>query len=251
LGLFLGGVFFCFFVLVLFWFFIFFFFFLGGGGLFFLGGGGVGGGVRPRATGAPTSRTSPTHPLNTPLQHIGATAGAITGVVTTPLDVLKTRLMTQGASGRYKGIVDCTTKIVQEEGVGTLFRVRGLRCREKRESGAGHTHTNTPLTLFLSLSGLGTARPVDRPRRLRLLLRPGAGQARVRAQSRGLAPTGGGLVPREKMRVFFFLRKSVATTRGRGMQNEREVRTTPHAPRLHAPRPLHSLKTSIPPGAQA
>jgi solute carrier family 25 (mitochondrial S-adenosylmethionine transporter), member 26 len=53
---------------------------------------------------------------------IGAAAGAITGVLTTPLDVLKTRLMTQGATGRYRGIVDCTTKIVQEEGVATLFR---------------------------------------------------------------------------------------------------------------------------------
>ncbi len=36
--------------------------------------------------------------------------------MTTPLDVLKTRLMTQGASGRYKGIVDCTMQIVRTEG---------------------------------------------------------------------------------------------------------------------------------------
>ena len=71
---------------------------------------------------------------------IGAAAGAITGVVTTPLDVLKTRLMTQGASGRYKGIVDCTTKIVQEEGVGTLFRVSDGRrggWREWERAGGG------------------------------------------------------------------------------------------------------------------
>lgn len=52
---------------------------------------------------------------------VGAAAGAVTGVATTPLDVLKTRLMTQGASGRYKGVVDCARRIAAEEGVGTLF----------------------------------------------------------------------------------------------------------------------------------
>ena len=52
---------------------------------------------------------------------VGAAAGAVTGVVTTPLDVLKTRLMTQGASGKYAGVVDCARRIAAEEGVGTLF----------------------------------------------------------------------------------------------------------------------------------
>lgn len=52
---------------------------------------------------------------------VGAAAGAVTGVVTTPLDVLKTRLMTQGANGKYKGVVDCARRIAAEEGVGTLF----------------------------------------------------------------------------------------------------------------------------------
>lgn len=47
---------------------------------------------------------------------IGAIAGGITGIVTTPLDVLKTRLMTQGASGRYKNILDCTVQIIRQEG---------------------------------------------------------------------------------------------------------------------------------------
>jgi hypothetical protein len=31
--------------------------------------------------------------------------------VTTPLDVLKTRLMTQGTTGRYKNLVDATLQV--------------------------------------------------------------------------------------------------------------------------------------------
>lgn len=54
---------------------------------------------------------------------IGAAAGALTGVVTTPLDVLKTRLMTQGTvGGKYSGVVDCARQIARDEGVGALFR---------------------------------------------------------------------------------------------------------------------------------
>lgn len=59
-----------------------------------------------------------------PAEHsvFGAGAGAATGLVTTPLDVLKTRLMIQGQNGRYKNVLDCAVKIVQEEGAGALFR---------------------------------------------------------------------------------------------------------------------------------
>lgn len=42
---------------------------------------------------------------------IGAVAGAWTGFITTPLDVLKTRLMTQGSKGQYTGVVDCAIKV--------------------------------------------------------------------------------------------------------------------------------------------
>jgi solute carrier family 25 (mitochondrial S-adenosylmethionine transporter), member 26 len=52
---------------------------------------------------------------------IGAAAGGITGVVTTPLDVLKTRLMTQGASGQYKGVFDAAVGIVRSEGWGAMM----------------------------------------------------------------------------------------------------------------------------------
>ncbi|CAL5219650.1 g1530 [Coccomyxa viridis] len=53
---------------------------------------------------------------------IGALAGAITGLATTPLDVIKTRLMTQGERGQYKGIVDCARQIYREEGSSAFLR---------------------------------------------------------------------------------------------------------------------------------
>ena len=53
----------------------------------------------------------------------GALAGAITGVATTPLDVVKTRLMTQGTNKVYSGVYDCVRKIWQEEGSAAFLRV--------------------------------------------------------------------------------------------------------------------------------
>lgn len=53
---------------------------------------------------------------------IGALAGAITGTVTTPLDVIKTRLMVQGSANQYKGILDCAATIVKEEGPSALMK---------------------------------------------------------------------------------------------------------------------------------
>eukprot|EP00887_Chlorella_sp_A99_P000233 scaffold13.g233.t1 len=49
-----------------------------------------------------------------PAEHsvFGAVAGAFTGLVTTPLD---------GASGQYKGVLDCARQIVKQEGAGALF----------------------------------------------------------------------------------------------------------------------------------
>lgn len=43
------------------------------------------------------------------------------GIVTTPLDVLKTRLMTQGTSGRYKNLVDATLQIARTEGLSAFM----------------------------------------------------------------------------------------------------------------------------------
>ncbi|XP_022751009.1 S-adenosylmethionine carrier 1, chloroplastic/mitochondrial [Durio zibethinus] len=53
---------------------------------------------------------------------IGAFAGALTGAITTPLDVIKTRLMVQGSANQYKGIFDCVQTIVREEGPTALLK---------------------------------------------------------------------------------------------------------------------------------
>uniref|UniRef100_A0A7S0X188 Mitochondrial carrier protein n=1 Tax=Chlamydomonas leiostraca TaxID=1034604 RepID=A0A7S0X188_9CHLO len=53
---------------------------------------------------------------------IGAFAGGFTGVVTTPLDVLKTRMMVQGASGRYSHVFDAMVKIAREEGAAAFMK---------------------------------------------------------------------------------------------------------------------------------
>ncbi|XP_020521472.1 S-adenosylmethionine carrier 1, chloroplastic/mitochondrial isoform X2 [Amborella trichopoda] len=58
---------------------------------------------------------------------IGAFAGALTGAMTTPLDVIKTRLMVQGSTNQYKGIFDCIQTIVKEEGPSALLKGIGPR----------------------------------------------------------------------------------------------------------------------------
>ncbi|CAK7337807.1 unnamed protein product [Dovyalis caffra] len=42
-----------------------------------------------------------------------------------PLDVIKTRLMVQGSANQYKGIVDCVSSVVREEGPTALLKERG------------------------------------------------------------------------------------------------------------------------------
>lgn len=58
---------------------------------------------------------------------IGAFAGAITGAITTPLDVIKTRLMVQGSANQYKGVIDCVQTVVREEGPAALMKGIGPR----------------------------------------------------------------------------------------------------------------------------
>lgn len=51
-----------------------------------------------------------------------AVTGGFTGFVTTPLDLIKTRLMLQSTSGgQYKGVFDALTSIYQEGGINALF----------------------------------------------------------------------------------------------------------------------------------
>ncbi|KAK3030459.1 hypothetical protein RJ639_039144 [Escallonia herrerae] len=58
---------------------------------------------------------------------VGAFAGALTGAITTPLDVIKTRLMVQGSANQYNGIVDCVQTIIREEGPPALLKGIGPR----------------------------------------------------------------------------------------------------------------------------
>ncbi|XP_028765945.1 S-adenosylmethionine carrier 1, chloroplastic/mitochondrial [Neltuma alba] len=58
---------------------------------------------------------------------VGAFAGALTGAITTPLDVIKTRLMVQGTANQYKGIMDCVQTVIKEEGPQALFKGIGPR----------------------------------------------------------------------------------------------------------------------------
>ncbi len=62
---------------------------------------------------------------------LGSIAGGVAAAVTTPLDVIKTRLMTQAGAehgvDKYNGWFDALRRIPREEGVGALFR--GIRPR--------------------------------------------------------------------------------------------------------------------------
>lgn len=55
---------------------------------------------------------------------VAGVAGAIAAIIMTPVDVVKTRIMTQraGAAVQYSGIVGTLRKIVAEEGAGTLMK---------------------------------------------------------------------------------------------------------------------------------
>lgn len=60
----------------------------------------------------------------------GCTAGSIAAVAVTPLDVIKTRLQTlQKGEGEdtYRGIIDCTRRIMRREGPAAFLK--GATCR--------------------------------------------------------------------------------------------------------------------------
>lgn len=61
---------------------------------------------------------------------IGALSGTLTGAFTTPLDVVRTRMMSQagGAQPLYKNALDCVVKTVSKEGPGALLKGLGPRC---------------------------------------------------------------------------------------------------------------------------
>lgn len=61
---------------------------------------------------------------------IGAISGTLTAAATTPLDVIRTRMMSQGSGNMaiYKNAADCVAKTVSKEGVTALFKGIGPRC---------------------------------------------------------------------------------------------------------------------------
>lgn len=61
---------------------------------------------------------------------IGAFAGTMAAATTTPLDVIRTRMMTQksGAAAAYKNVFDCVVKTVYKEGAGALVKGIVPRC---------------------------------------------------------------------------------------------------------------------------
>lgn len=54
---------------------------------------------------------------------VGVAAAFVAGVITNPMDVIKTRLMTQAASTQvpYSSALDCLVTVVRTEGVGKLY----------------------------------------------------------------------------------------------------------------------------------
>ncbi|VDP88376.1 unnamed protein product [Echinostoma caproni] len=63
-----------------------------------------------------------------PFLHIcsSATSGFVAAIVGTPADMIKTRIMNQRASHSdglfYKGVIDCATKVVRNEGFFALYK---------------------------------------------------------------------------------------------------------------------------------
>lgn len=64
-----------------------------------------------------------------PLAHVGASGGAglVSAIFSSPLDVVKTRLMAQAGGARselikYKGVVDCFLRMPREEGIASLYK---------------------------------------------------------------------------------------------------------------------------------
>lgn len=53
---------------------------------------------------------------------IGSVAGIITVYATQPLDVIKTKMQSIGAAARYKGMIDCATKTITDNGVRALWK---------------------------------------------------------------------------------------------------------------------------------
>lgn len=120
--------------------------------------------------------------------HAGAAAGAITGIATTPLDVVKTRLMTQGSNRTYAGLADAFTRIWREEGAQAFLSVSGVHGMSAARSFVSAMRLRSLYvgrsmywshTEVAGCAGLATPRRLDRHRWLCLLHRCGAARREV------------------------------------------------------------------------
>jgi solute carrier family 25 aspartate/glutamate transporter 12/13 len=70
-----------------------------------------------------------THATATDLLLAGALAGVPAAFLTTPADVIKTRLQVASREGEmtYSGITDCASKILKYEGITAFFKGSGMR----------------------------------------------------------------------------------------------------------------------------
>jgi len=54
-------------------------------------------------------------------------SASVAATLTAPIDLVKTRLQTQGLSARYKGVLDCVRQLYGTGGLRTLFDGAGAR----------------------------------------------------------------------------------------------------------------------------
>ena len=116
------------------------------------------------------------HPAET--SACGAVAGVTTAILTTPLDVIKTRLMTQGTTKAYSGVLDCARKA--RGAAACACRCAGADACARARTPAGDCAGGRGR----NVQGRRPARHLDRHRRRRLLPLPGGGQGAAAAQVR-------------------------------------------------------------------
>ena len=71
----------------------------------------------------PELTRTPVNLLRTPHPVCGMISGFAMTVVSSPVDVIKTRYMNAPAGGTYAGVVDCLVATIKADGLGALYKV--------------------------------------------------------------------------------------------------------------------------------